>query len=366
MKAAQEYKEKYENERVEFERREKKLRSDNEELKKIHNKDITYIRQNERASYKQKYEDAKKQFDNFITQREHIFERRLKRQADEKDQKIKLLIDREDEFRKQAEETANTSVRNVIAQKDEQIRRFKKKVEALEKPLITTQSELKGEAGERALLDDLQKAFGEEGDLFSKQTRGVSQGDIIHQIRMPSGALVETPIVYDNKENTSITKKDRDKAKYYRENHNTDHLIIVLDHLPKEFKNGCMGRKDGILLICRDTIIEVAKEIRRSLIDISKISASKQYQATKQSKLYEYIGSRGFCRQMELICESDTEESKLQKEEEKDHHVLWKKRKAIQDKRRSAYISISSSVDAIIQEQPQSEDYIGQEQKRYQ
>lgn len=52
----------------------------------------------------------------------------------------------------------------------------------------------------------------EQGDLFLRQTRGISQGDIIHQIRTPSGTLIKTPIVYDNKEDTSITKKDREKS----------------------------------------------------------------------------------------------------------------------------------------------------------
>jgi hypothetical protein len=100
-------------------------------------------------------------------------------------------------------------VKTEIIQKEQQISHFKEKIESLGKQLKITQPELKGEAGELDLLDDLQKAFREEVDLFSRQTRGTSQGDIIHQIRMPSGTLIDTPIVYDNKEDTSITKKDR-------------------------------------------------------------------------------------------------------------------------------------------------------------
>ena len=79
------------------------------------------------------------------------------------------------------------------------------------------------------------------------------------KISMPSGTLIDTPIVYDNKEDTSITKKDREKAKYYRDNHNTDYLIIVSNRLPKDIKNGCIGQKDGILGR-RDIVVEVARD----------------------------------------------------------------------------------------------------------
>jgi hypothetical protein len=94
----------------------------------------------------------------------------------------------------------------------------------------------------------------------------------------------------------------------------------------------------------------VTRQIRRSLIEISKVSASKQRQATKQSRLYDYILSREFCRQIELVCQTDIEESEEQQKDEKYHQTLWKNKKARQDKRRSAYISISSTIDAIIQE----------------
>ena len=99
-----------------------------------------------------------------------------------------------------------------MLQKEEQIKRFKEKVEVLEKQLTVTQPELKGEAGEIALLNSLKEAFQEEGDIFTRQTRGVSEGDIVHQIRTSSGAILETTIVYDNKEVATVSKRDIDQG----------------------------------------------------------------------------------------------------------------------------------------------------------
>jgi hypothetical protein len=44
-----------------------------------------------------------------------------------------------------------------------------------------TQPEMKGEVVEQKLLEDLRGAFPE--DHFSRQTRGISEGDIIQHIR---------------------------------------------------------------------------------------------------------------------------------------------------------------------------------------
>jgi hypothetical protein len=371
---SEEYSVRFEKYKKEFEdqmlEQQKKHRAEIEYLKIIHCDQARQIQQQLQTAQEKQIEDIKKSYNELSRQRETEFSQRLqqtlishKKELDERRKQLQLIQQRESQFKAEAIEAARSSVKIEIIQKDQQINRFREKIEALEKQLTTTQSELKGEAGELDLLDDLQKAFGAEGDLFSRQRRGISQGDIMHKIRMPSGAFIETPIVYDNKVDKNITKNDREKAKYYRENHNTDHLIVVLNHLPREIKNGCIGRKDGILIVRRDVVMEVARQIRSLLIQISRLSANKQHQATKQSKLYDYIGSREFCRQMETICESDAEESELQKKEEKDHLTLWKSRKAIQDKRRNAYVSISSALDAITQEKPQIEDYSCEREK---
>ena len=175
-----------------------------------------------------------------------------------------------------------------MLQKEEQIKRFKEKVEVLEKQLTVTQPELKGEAGEIDLLNSLKEAFQEEGDIFTRQTRGVSEGDIVHQIRTSSGAVLETTVVYDNKEVATVSKRDIIKGKYYKDHHKTDYFIIVTNQLPKCIKNRYIGKKDGILVVHRDVIADVARVIRSAIIEIGKLSASKRSQETKETRLYDY------------------------------------------------------------------------------
>ena len=82
-----------------------------------------------------------------------------------------------------------------------------------------------------------------------------------------------------------------------------------------------------------------------AIIEISKSSDSRKNQETRQARIYDYITSREFGRKIESL-ERDT--TKLQYDEEKDHHTMWKKREAIAKSLRRTYTAISSEVDSIL------------------
>ena len=194
------------------------------------------------------------------------------------------------------------------------------------------------------------------GWVFQAGLRSLSiQGDIIQRIRTQSGALLEIPLVYDNKEVATITKKELDKQKYYKENEGTDYLFVVSPNLPKSIKNRAVGKKEGITLIRRDIIVEIAEQIRNAIIEICKNSESKKDQETKQSRIYSYITSREFCRKIESLDKINSDMISIQQEEEKDHQTIWKRRKALLQQSREKYTDISSEIDAIIHGQQSCE-----------
>jgi hypothetical protein len=161
--------------------------------------------------------------------------------------------------------------------------------------------------------------------------------------------LLRVPIVYDNKEVAKVTKKEIEKQQFYKEQEQTDYLLVVSPNLPKSFKNGVLGKKEGILLVRRDVVIEVAAYLRDAVIEISKSSENKNNQETKQTRIYDYITSREFGRKLESLEKEDSEMMKLQNKEVKDHQILWKKRNAIMKRLRNTYTAISSETDSIIQ-----------------
>jgi hypothetical protein len=368
VRAEQEYKEQQRKDREYFEEQKQKLIEKNQEemdnRSKIHSEHTSKLVEKLKTSYKEQIEDQKKSYDELGKQRQNDFDKLLdqrlapyEEELYEKDRQLNELKNEQANFKARAIEEAKVSVQKEIDEKDIQIGRYKEKVDELGKQLSETQSERKGEVGEEYLLKILRDEFQKDGDLFVQETRGTSGADIVHQIRTTSGELLETTIGYDNKEAATITAKDIEKAKKDKESLGTDYFIIVSRNLPKEnAKNEFYREKDGILLVSPDIIVAVAGIIRRAIIEISKQSASKQDQETKQAKVYDYVIGREFNRQIESICVIHEEISKLQDKEEKDHKTLWKKRESVQKQLRKTYIDISSGLDSIMQGQPKKDE----------
>lgn len=348
-----EFEEQIENERKLFREKIDNLNRNNHEQLKM-------LRDQLAASYNQQFEDLKKNYEDLDLQRQKNSKESLEDKIAEYKQKMSELNMQVVKLRQESQEIKENAISDArvalqkelhskdieIRERDAQIQHCKGTIEDLKRQMSSTQPERKGEAGEQDLLEDLRKAFPE--DQFSRQTRGISEGDIIQHIRTPSGALLKIPIVYDNKEVAKVTKREIEKQQCYKENEKTDYLLVVSPNLPKSIKNGVLGRKEGILLVSRDIVVEIAEHIRNAIIEISKSSESKKDQKTKQARIYDYITSREFCRKLESLNKENSEEIAIQDKEEKDHQTMWKKRKAIVQRSRATYIAISSEIDAII------------------
>ncbi|MGC2574620.1 MAG: DUF2130 domain-containing protein, partial [Candidatus Nitrosopolaris sp.] len=244
VRAEQEYKEQRMKDIQYFEEQKRKLIEKNQEemdnLTKYHNKHSTKILEELKTSYNQQMENLKKSYEELSKQRQEDFKESLSQNMAEyehelyqKDKRLQELENGLVNFRTRAMEEAKTSARNEIDERDTQINRLKKKVDELGKQLSQTQSELKGEAAEVNLLRILQDEFRDKGDHFEKETRGSCGADIIQQIMITPGELLENKIAYDNKESTNITKQDIEKAKKDKDRLRTDYFIIVSRNLPK-------------------------------------------------------------------------------------------------------------------------------------
>ena len=272
----------------------------------------------------------------------------------EKSKEIAKLEQAQKSYKKMANEQASEhfegkkkKLQSEISERDVQINRFSEQVESLEKQLKQSQSELKGEVGELDLLASLTEAF--PNDHFRRQKRGTSSGDVMHQIR-ENGKSLDIPIVYDNKAAKTVTKNDIEKAKKYQKIHGTNYVIIVSARLPKtKVPNGLYGTQDGIILVHPSIVVETTKQLRNSIIEISKLQLSTKDQESKQTQLYEYMIGSEFSRIMDNIFTAHETLYKIQSKEEKDHQTLWKARQHEMAKLARLSNDLSSGVESITQ-----------------
>ena len=333
-----------------------------------HKEQLAKMRGEVKESYQLQFEEVQKNYDALTKQSQKISEQNEKqfedleknlqlshkKELDEKSKEVTRLEQQQKAYKKEVNQKAAASfeakeqeLEQKLSEKDIQLSRFTTEVESLKKQLTQSQSELKGEAGELDLLARLTEAF--PNDHFRRQKRGTSSGDVMHQIR-ENGKSLDIPIVYDNKAAKTVTKNDIEKAKKYQNIHGTNYVIIVSANLPKNsVPNGWYGTRDGIILVHPSIVIEVTKQIRTAIIEISRLRLSTNDQASKQAQLYQYLTSSEFLRIMEDISAAHETLYKLQTKEEKDHQTLWKSRNHEVDKLVKLANDYGSGIESIIQ-----------------
>jgi len=364
-KLQENFDEKNSNQKENFELEISSLKKDYEktiqESHKTHQLQLEQMQQDIEKSYKTQTELMEKNYDNILKQNEKQFtdlEKQLKsvhkKELTEKGKEVTLLKKEQEKFKKSTIEQASATFAHkeremyqTIQERDIQLNRFAGEIESLKKQLQQSQSELKGEAGELDLYSSLTDVF--SNDMFRRQKRGQSSGDLIQQIRV-GGKFLDTPIVYDNKNANTVTKKDIEKAKKYQKIHGTNYVIIVSANLPKaSVPNGLYGTREGILLVHPSIVTEVAKQIRAGIIEVSKLSMGKEDQKSKQAKLYQFVMSSEFSMTIEDIHSVNEKLFILQTKEEKDHNTLWKTRRDLYDQLVKTYNDVTSGIESITQ-----------------
>ena len=175
-----------------------------------------------------------------------------------------------------------------------QLERIQKHNEELQKTIDNMPSEFKGQVGEIMLFDELHKAFPQ--DEITPKTTGVEMPDIIQTIVTENRDKICTPILWDMKMGESVTAKDIEKAKKYKENYNTDYCIIVsgkgiTTKDSKIYKTSLIGIREEVLIVHPKIVVAIAQLTRRFIIEKSKLIQTNNGKDSKKTKLYDYITS---------------------------------------------------------------------------
>jgi hypothetical protein len=102
-------------------------------------------------------------------------------------------------------------------------------------------------------------------------------------------------------------------------------------------------------------VIDIAKRIRRFLIEISKQTASSKGRQSKQSQLYEYFTSSEYYRGVSETIDAKDKLDGLQRKEEEYHKTLWNRRKELIEKWFEIDKKNEETVSDISQDQPFNE-----------
>lgn len=207
-------------------------------------------------------------------------------------------------------------------------RKLMDQVEKLQKTLDSIPAELRGTAGEFVLAEELKREF--VMDEIKQKKVGVAMADVVQVIVTETGERINTLIVYDRKMGDTVTKSDLEKAKNYKMIHNTDYSIIVT---AKGIRNGRFTEeREGILLVHPMALIDVARLFRANIIEASKQEKSNTAIDSKQAKIYNFVTSAEYNRDVRAKIGIKSDLDDIQRKEEDYHRTLWHKRKEFVDK----------------------------------
>jgi hypothetical protein len=171
----------------------------------------------------------------------------------------------------------------------------------------------------------------------------------VQRIKTTAG-IIDTPIVFDNKESQNITKLDIEKAKKYKIIHKTNYVIIVSKNLPKkECGDGVIGEKEGILLLHPSIVLELTRQIRKFLVELSREKMSQQDRQNKEARMFTFITGEDVARRLNSIYEVYNKMNDLQAKEQRDHQNQWNTKNILIERLREIYIEITGSIDSIVQ-----------------
>ena len=102
----------------------------------------------------------------------------------------------------------------------------------------------------------------------------------------------------------TVTSKDIEKVKKYKEKYNTDFCIIVTakgitTKDSKIYHTSLIGKREGVLFVHPKIVVGVAQLTRKFLIEKSTLIKNNDGKVSKQTKLYDYITSDARFRKMQ-------------------------------------------------------------------
>src|SRR5215471_10502234 len=230
--------------------------------------------------------------------------RKQKRDLEERERRLELDTARklDDERRKieeQAVKQADERHRLKDAEKDKQLHDALAVNEELRRKLQQGSQQTQGEVLERDLEELLQDAF--PFDHIEPVPKGMNGADLIHRVHNKNGHCCGT-IVWESKRTKAWSDGWLQKLKDDLRLGKGDLGGIVSEAVPK--KKVQFAQLKGVWVTSRDCALNLAAALRGQLLEISTIKAAAVGKNEKMEILYRYLSGPEFKQRIEAMVEA--------------------------------------------------------------
>jgi hypothetical protein len=266
-----------------------------------------------------------------------------KHRGELREQRIKLLAEAKTEATREAE----AKVRADLRQKDTALKRFQEQIAVQQRQIEHLTADERGELNEERLLAELRVAFPD--DQIERSGRGRAGGDILHEVRVETDSRLEKAglIVYECKDTQAWSNGFLDQARREGETHKTQYLVVISRAFPHNEKT--LFVKDGVAVVDPARAIDLARIMRRMVVEVHRAALTAEGQQAKSVELCEYLGSSEFRRAFDTVAGSSDQLTELLGKERKWHEQTWAKRQSIYTDIGSRTAAIDARIRTIIE-----------------
>lgn len=271
-------------------------------------------------------------------------------ELEEKEKNLELEKQRQiDEERKKIQEKTEAEVSEKFHLKEKE---YEQKMEAMKKSLEDAQrkasqgsQQLQGEVLELELEDMLSREF--PIDEIRSVGKGIKGADLI-QIVKDSLGRESGKILWEGKRTKAFSQEWIAKLKEDMIEEKAELSVIVTTVLPDGIK--FFGQREGVYVTSFDLVLEVAKILRKNLIDLSNTKALSVGKNEKIESLYRYITSTEFAQKIDLMLGTYSKMAQTLDKEKMIMQKIWAQREKEIDKLKSSTLNIHGSLSGLIDE----------------
>lgn len=302
----------------------------------------------ESLELREQMEKQKKEIDLFRDN--ELVLRKKTAELEEKEKNLELEKQRQiDEERKKIQEKTETEVTEKFhlkeKEKDQMIESLKKSLDEAQRKASVGSQQLQGEVLELELEEILKREF--PIDEMSEVKKGIRGADLIQVVKDQIGRGAGK-IVWESKRTKAFTEEWILKLKEDMRETKADVAVIVSTVLPNGVKY--FTQKDGVYITSFDCVLQVARILRKSLLDIAQTKALSVGKNEKIESLYRYITSSEFAQRIDSMLETY---SKMQQTLDKEKMVsqkIWAQREKEIETLKNNTLSMHGSLSGLIDE----------------
>lgn len=292
----------------------------------------------------------KQKKENDIFRQNELTLRKKAQDLEEKEKNMELEKQRQiDEERKKIQEKTEKESSEKFHLKEKE---YEQNIESLKKSLDEAQrkanqgsQQLQGEVLELELEEILIREF--PIDEIRSVGKGVRGADLV-QVVKDSFGRESGKILWEGKRTKAFSQEWITKLKEDMIEEKAELSVIVTTVLPDGIK--FFGQREGVYITTFDLVLEVAKILRKNLIDLSNTKALSVGKNEKIESLYRYITSTEFAQKIDLMLGTYSKMSQTLDKEKMIMQKIWAQREKEIDKLKSSTLNIHGSLSGLIDE----------------